>query len=300
MIISCSRRTDIPAFYTDWFFNRLREEFVWVRNPMNPRQVRQLSLTPADIDCIVFWTKDPSPMLDRLQLLNNYNFYFQFTLTPYGKDVEPNLPQKIKIIDTFRKLSDQIGKKRNIWRYDPIILSKRMNIEYHIEQFGELAGRLFDHTEKCIISFLDSYRHIQNKMSDLCIRPFNESEMRKLAKEISKIASNHNIKVETCAEAVNLADLRIEHGKCIDNRLISELTGKSLKMEKDKHQREHCGCSTSVDIGEYNTCRHLCSYCYANVSPKKVERNCLLHNNQSPLLIGKANDMQRENTLAKE
>lgn len=300
MIISCSRRTDIPAFYSDWFFNRLHERFVRVRNPMNAKQVRRISLSPADVDCIVFWTKDPTPMLDKLQLLSDYNFYFQFTLTPYGKDIEPNLPQKTKIIDSFRKLSDRTGEKRNIWRYDPIILSDGMNIEYHIEQFGDLAGRLSDYTEKCIISFLDSYRHIQSRISDLSIRLPDEAEMRKLAKEISKIAGSHKIKVETCAEAVNLADLGIEHGKCINDRLISELTGKSLKIEKDKHQRELCGCVTGVDIGEYNTCRHLCSYCYANVSPKKVKRNYSLHCSQSPLLIGKANDMQRDNTLAEE
>lgn len=300
MIISCSRRTDIPAFYSDWFFNRLRKGYVLVRNPMNAKQVRRISLSPTDVDCIVFWTKDPTPMLDKLQLLSDYNFYFQFTLTPYGKDIEPNLPQKTQIIDSFRKLSDQIGKKRNIWRYDPIILSDGMNIEYHIEQFGDLAGRLSDYTEKCIISFLDSYRHIQSRISDLSIRLPDEAEMRKLAKEISKIAGSHKIKVETCAEAVDLSDLEIEHGKCIDDRLISELTGNSLKTEKDKHQREYCGCVTSVDIGEYNTCRHLCSYCYANVSAKKVERNYSLHSSQSPLLISKANDMQRDNTLAKE
>ena len=239
-------------------------------------------------------------MLDKLKFLNSYNFYFQFTLTPYGKDIEPNLPQKKQIINSFRKLSDRIGKKRNIWRYDPIILSDVINVEYHVDQFGNLARRLSDYTEKCIISFLDSYRHIQNKMSDLCIRTPDETEMRKLAKEVSKIADNHNIKTETCAEAVGLADLGIEHGKCIDDSLISELTGLNIKVEKDKHQREHCGCVTSVDIGEYNTCRHLCSYCYANVSPKKVERNRFLHSNQSPLLIGKANDIKNSISATKK
>lgn len=278
--------------YSDWFFNRLREGFVWVRNPMNARQIRKLSLTPADVDCFVFWTKDPIPMLDKLQFLNDYHFHFQFTLTPYGKDIEPHLPQKTHLIDAFRKLSDRIGKKRNIWRYDPIILSDRMNIEYHIQQFGHLAGRLSGYTEKCIISFLDSYRHIQSRADALRIRPPDEEEIFKFAKEIAEIASNHNMKVETCAEAVNLADWGIEHGKCIDDRLISELTGQSLKMEKDKHQRGFCGCVTSVDIGQYNTCRHLCAYCYANVSPKKVERNYLLHRSQSPWLIGEANDIK--------
>jgi len=247
----------------------------------------------SDVDCIVFWTKDPMQMLDKFELLHGYNFYFQFTLTPYGNDIEPNLPQKTQIIDSFRKLSDHIGKKRNIWRYDPIILSDRMNIEYHVEQFNNLAERLTHYTEKCIISFLDSYRHIQSQMSNLRIRPPDESEMRDLAQEISKIAGEHNIKVETCAESVDLADTSIGHGQCIDNRLISQLTGINRKAEKDKHQRKYCECASSIDIGEYNTCLHRCAYCYANISPRKVEKNRFLHENQSPWLVDPVKERQK-------
>jgi Domain of unknown function (DUF1848). len=293
MIISCSRRTDIPAFYSDWFFNRIREGFVLVRNPMNSKQVRNVSLAPQDVDCIVFWTKDPAPLLDRLHLLKAYNYYFQFTLTPYDKDIEPNLPPKTEIINTFMKLSDKIGKKRIIWRYDPILLSQRGDIEYHIEHFEWLAKRLSSHTEKCIISFIDMYRHLQGNIADLAIRSPEESEMRVLAEKIAAIANANNIKVETCAEKVELADLGIQHGKCIDDGLISELTGTKLNIAKDKYQRELCGCVVSVDIGEYNTCRHRCRYCYANSNPKTVEIKLSLHNDQSALLIGEANDMPK-------
>ncbi|HON59595.1 MAG TPA: DUF1848 domain-containing protein [Smithella sp.] len=294
MIISCSRRTDIPAFYSGWFFNRLREGFVEVRNPVNPRQVRKISLAPADVDCFVFWTKNPAPMLNRLDRLERYNFYFQFTLTPYGRNIEPHLPPKTQIIDAFCHLSNRIGKKRIIWRYDPVIFSEEMNVEYHAEQFARLAGRLAGYTEKCVISFLDAYRHIQNKMSACRVRMPDEAEMRGLAKAIAEIAAGHRMKVETCAEAIDLADIGVEHGKCIDDRLISELTGVHLKREKDRHQREHCGCVTSVDIGDYNTCGHLCKYCYANVSPQKVERNRPGHDTRSPLLIGAASDMENK------
>lgn len=293
MIISCSRRTDIPAFYSEWFINRIREGFVLVRNPMNARQVRRISLLPSDVDCIVFWTKNPAPFLDKLNLLCDYNYYFQFTLTPYDKDIEPNLAPKREIVDTFLELSQKIGKERIIWRYDPIILSQSMNIEYHIEQFNGLARRLSGYTEKCVISFLDSYRHIGSRMSDLSIRPPDDSEVCELTKGIVKIAAAHEIKVETCAEKIDLAHLGIEHGKCIDDRLITKLTGRNLKIEKDKYQRELCGCVTSCDIGEYNTCGHHCVYCYANVSPNKVKRNRFLHNDQSPLLIGEADDISR-------
>jgi hypothetical protein len=286
MIISCSRRTDIPAFYSDWFMNRIRERYVLVRNPMNANQVRNVSLAPSDVDCIIFWTKDPASMLERLHLLKEHNYYFQFTLTPYGKDIELNLPPKTEVIDTFLKLSAKIGRERIIWRYDPILLSPSVNIEYHIQHFAALAKCLSGHTEKCIISFLDMYRHLQSKSAGLFIRPPDETEIRVLAEKIAQIACAYNIKVETCAEKIDLTGLGIEHGKCIDDRLIAELTGKNLKIEKDKYQRELCGCVASVDIGEYNTCRHHCLYCYANVSQKKIEKNQSLHYSQSPLLIG--------------
>ena len=290
MIISCSRRTDIPAFYSDWFFNRLREGYVQVRNPMNANQVRRISLTPSDVDCIVFWTKDPAPMLDRLNLLQDYFYYFQFTLTPYDDDIEPNLPVKHKIIDTFLRLSDKIGTNRVIWRYDPILLSNRISPAYHVDYFGNMSRRLSGYAEKCIISFIDLYRHLQGEIKNLSIRPPDESEMRTIAKEIAYLSNNHNIKMETCAEKIDLADLGIKHGKCVDDHLIAELTGIDLKITKDKNQRELCGCVASVDIGEYNTCRHLCKYCYANVSQKKIEKNRSLHNVQSSLLIGQNDD----------
>jgi hypothetical protein len=292
MIISCSRRTDIPAFYSDWFFNRLREGYVSVRNPMNSKQVRQVSLSPQDIDCIVFWTKDPTPMLGKLQLLNDYNFYFQFTLTPYIQDFEPNLPPKDQIIESFLRLSDTIGAKRVIWRYDPIILSKDITSDYHVEHYTRFARRLSGHSGKCIISFIDTYRHLQSKSADLAIRSPDESEMRSLAKQLAQVAGACNMKVATCAEKIDLADLGIAHGKCIDDGLISELTGMNLKIAKDKNQRELCGCVESIDIGEYNTCCHFCRYCYANSSLKTMEKNLSRHNDQSPFLIGELDENQ--------
>jgi len=224
-------------------------------------------------------------MMDRLQLLQDYDFYFQFTLTPYDKNIEPNLPSKTEIIDTFLKLSGKIGKKRIIWRYDPILLSANINIDYHVDRFSELAKRLSGHTEKCIISFIDMYRHLQNKMAHLSVRPLDEFEMRMLAEKIAAIAGDNKIIVETCAEKMDLANLGIQYGKCIDDRLIAELTGVNLKIGKDKNQRDLCGCVASVDIGEYNTCRHDCRYCYANVNQKKIEKNHALHHSTSPYFL---------------
>ncbi len=259
---------------------------------MNAGQVRRISLAPADVDGIVFWTKDPAPMLERLHLLGEYPFYFQFTLTPYAENIEPHLPPKTKLMDTFLRLSEKTGKKKVIWRYDPILLTDRMTCEDHIDCFGEMAERLAGSTEKCVISFIDMYRHIQSRMNGLSVRPPDDSEMRRLAQGIARIARRFGIRVETCAEKIDVADLDIGHGKCIDDRLIGELAGRDLQIGKDKYQRELCGCVASVDIGRYNTCGHLCKYCYANVSRKKIEENRLLHNEESPLLAGGIGDQK--------
>jgi len=158
MIISVSRRTDIPAFYSDWFFKRLEEGFVLVRNPMNPQQVSKVSLSKAVVDCFVFWTKNPKSMLEKLPLLAGYDYYFQFTLNPYDQEIEVNLPKKAEIIKTFIELSNLIGKDRVIWRYDPILLTDKITIGDHLEYFNILAGQLGDYTRKCVISFLDQYQ----------------------------------------------------------------------------------------------------------------------------------------------
>ena len=163
MIISVSRRTDIPAFYSEWFFNRLKAGEVLVRNPMNARQISKIKLTPDAVDGIVFWTKNPAPMLDRLYLLKDYIYYFQFTLNAYGKEIESGVPSKNRfVIPTFQRLSDLIGPDRIVWRYDPIFLNETYTIDYHIYYFEKLARRLSPFTRKCTISFLDSYRNIES------------------------------------------------------------------------------------------------------------------------------------------
>lgn len=154
MILSASRRTDIPNYYSEWFFNRIREGFVYVRNPMNAQQVSKIDITPKVVDCIVFWTKNPEPMLDRLDELASYKYYFQFTLTGYGKDMECNVPhKKEKMIPIFQELSKKIGTKKVIWRYDPILFTKKYTPEYHLKAFEQIATALQGYTEKCVVSF---------------------------------------------------------------------------------------------------------------------------------------------------
>lgn len=287
MIISASRRTDIPTYYSDWFLNRVKDGYVYVRNPMNAHQVSEISLSPEVVDGIVFWTKNPTPMLEKLSLLNDYMYYFQFTLNSYGVDVERNIPSKEKvIIPAFQKLSDMIGPERVIWRYDPIFLSETYTADYHIRFFEKLAKRLSPFTKKCTISFLDFYRNTKNNVAPLALSAFPVVEQERIAKNIAEIARSYGLGVDTCAEGIELNQYGIEHARCIDDRLLSQLIQCPLNVKKDKNQRLECGCIESLDIGAYNTCHNGCRYCYANYSDKAVSTNGEKHDPNSPLLIG--------------
>lgn len=286
MILSVSRRTDIPAFYSEWFFNRLKEGFVLVRNPMNIHQVSRIVLSPEMIDCIVFWSKNPRPMLSRLDELKDYMYYFQFTINPYDKGLELGVPRKEGIINTFKELSEKIGPKRVIWRYDPILLTDSMGIDYHVRYFEEIAKRLKGYTETCVISFVDLYKKTQRNLQNTSAREPSMKEMLEMATKLFLIANEYGITVQTCAEEIALETVGIKHGKCIDNALIEDLLGVKLVVSKDPNQRKECGCVQSIDIGEYNTCAHGCKYCYANFKDGVVAKNRMAHNPNSPLLIG--------------
>lgn len=286
MILSCSRRTDIPAFYSEWFFNRIKAGFVDVRNPMNIHQVSRVKITPDVVDCIVFWTKNPKNMLSRLDQLNAYNFYFQFTINPYDKQIEANVPFKTDVIETFRKLSYKIGANRVIWRFDPILLTDRIDVEYHIKYFEEIAKRLNGLTSRCVISFVDLYKKTIANTKPLNMREPSIDEMIKLAENLVRIAAKYNMKVLSCAESIDLASEGVEHGCCIDPKLVEEVCGYRIDVKKDKNQRQECGCVESIDIGAYNTCCHACSYCYANFNNEKVKVQSSRHIKTSSLISG--------------
>lgn len=294
MILSVSRRTDIPAFYAEWFFQRIREGFLYVRNPMNPRQVSRIGLSPEVVDCIIFWSKNPAPMLERLDELREYPFYFQFTLTGYGRDIEPGLPDKRKeVIGTFQKLSEKVGKERVVWRYDPILVNGRYTIEYHLKAFEEIAGCLKGYTEKVVISFVDFYAKTLRNTKDLYLKSLSMEEMRKTAEGMAQIAKSCGLVIETCAEQINLQDVGIRHGSCIDKKRIEKIAGCSLSVEKDKNQREACGCCESIDVGAYNTCRNGCRYCYANYHEEQVRKCIACYDVDSPLLCGRIEPEER-------
>lgn len=300
MIISASRRTDIPAFYSDWFLNRIKEEYVYVRNPLNFYQVSKIKLSPDVVDFIVFWTKNPEPLLSRLDELKNYNYYFQFTLTSYGNDIEENVPKKGKyVIQTFKKLSDKIGKDRVIWRYDPILLNEKYTINYHTENFEKIAKQLSGYTEKCTISFLDFYKKTEKNLKSCNIEQFNNQTIKILAKNLSDTAHSYGLKIDTCSENIDLSEFQIGHACCIDGALMERLTNCKFKVSKDKNQRKECGCVESIDIGAYNTCPHGCRYCYANFNQKQVDNNYSEYDCNSSILCSKIDDLKDKITERK-
>lgn len=293
MIISASRRTDIPAFYSEWFFNRLKERFVLVRNPMNPRQVSKVDISPGNIDCIVFWSKDPENLIGRLDELAGYPYYFQFTITPYSREIEPYLRDKREIVETFEKLSEMIGRERVIWRYDPVIVTGRFTIEWHLKAFESMARKLGQYTDKCVISFVDLYRKILRNIRTIGAKEPAGGELQTLARGFSEMAKANDLALESCCELVDLSAYGIQHGRCVDDRLISKLLGRELTVSKDRNQREACGCVESVDIGAYNTCPNGCLYCYANYSKTTVEKNRRAYDPDSPMLCDRPGEDDR-------
>ena len=283
MIISASRRTDIPSYYGKWFSNRLKAGYVLVQNPYNALRLSKLLLSPDTTDCIVFWTKNPAPMMGELKRISDlgYNYYFQFTLTPYGKAWESNLPSVEKRLDTLYTLSDKIGKQRVVWRYDPIILDGIYSVQYHIEQFASLCDKIHSYVDECIISFVDSYSHIHNIIPEI-----SSVQMKEIGKAFSNIATKHHLKIAACSEKIDLQEFGITRASCIDRERIERITGCSINSKKDLGQRLECGCIESVDIGSYGTCLNGCKYCYATKSPLTARNNFKQHDPASPMLIG--------------
>lgn len=288
MILSASRRTDIPAFYSAWLLNRLKEGFALVRNPYNPHRISRVPLSPDSLDAIVFWTKNAEPMMDKLEEIDamGYPYYFQYTITPYGNGVETYVPDTFAACRQFQKLSDKLGCRKVIWRYDPIILTEDCTVQWHSRMFEEMCRLLGGVTEICIISFADRYAKTDRNAKNLNIGGSVDRQAEEIAASFSRIASEHGIAVKTCCEEADFSRFGIGHASCIDKTLLEKISGCPLAIKADKNQRKHCGCVESIDIGAYDTCLHGCTYCYATSSYSRAVWNAQLHDQHSPLLIG--------------
>lgn len=284
MIISASRRTDIPAYYSQWLLNRLKAGYVYTRNPFNHLQVKKIPLTIQSVDCLVFWTKDAGGIMHRLKEIDDmgFKYCFLFTLTAYDGRIEKNLREKSQIEDTFIELSQRIGKDKVIWRYDPILFSSSIDIEYHKYHFSRLAQKLSPYTQRVIISFVDMYPKLKTDI----ISPVGDDAVKELAGFIGRKAAGLGLEPYACCENTELSQYGIGRSSCIDKSLLERICGKALDIKPDKNQRKGCGCISSVDIGAYNTCAGGCIYCYANRSERTVLKNTKLHDPNAEFLTG--------------
>lgn len=292
MILNVSSRTDIVAFYTDWFMNRYNEGYVDVRNPFNPSLVSRISF--SDVDLIFFCTKNPIPILDRLNQIK-IPILFHVTLTPYKNDIEVNVPDKKDIIDSIKKLSSIIGKENLTIRYDPVFISDKYNLEYHIKAFERLCSLLEGYTNRILISFLDEYKNVKKNKNILKYKELTIDDYKIIGESFSKSARAHNMEVFTCFEDNNLIEYGFVKGECLSHELAYKITGKKYKNWTARKGKK-CNCVEMVDIGCYNTCKHLCKYCYANYDEDMVNKNCTTHDKNSSILIGKIN----KNDIIKE
>ena len=288
MIINTGSRTDIPAFFSKWFLNRIDEGFVCTRNPYND-DIYRYPLDSKIIDCLCFCTKNPKPLVKNLDKLKDFNQFWFVTITPYDSDIEVNVPSFKKVIKSFKELSETLGINKVSWRYDPIFITEKYNLDFHIERFEELACELSDYTNDCTISFIDLYQKVLRNFPEA--KEVTTEEQLIIGENFSKIAKNYDIQMKTCVEGTLLDQFGFDSSGCMTQQVIEKAIGNNLKIPKGKYRIRECNCIFGRDIGAYNTCLHGCKYCYANYSLKLVKRNQKLHNPDSPLLIGNVKDI---------
>ncbi len=280
MILMVSGRTDVVALYSKWFMKRYKEGFVDVRNPFNNKMVNRIYFN--DVDAILFCTKNPLPILDYLKEINK-PILFHVTLTPYKKDIEPNIIPKGIIIESIKKLSNIIGIDNLYIRYDPIFLSDKYNLDYHKQAFDNMCSLLNGYVKHIIVSFIDIYKNVVKNEKILKFKNFEENDYKEIGISFSKSAKKYGMTVQTCYEEKNLIEYGFIKGECLSHNLAFKLTKKGYKNWKARN----CGCVEMVDIGVYNSCKHFCKYCYANYDEEKVNINYKNHDPNSTLLIGK-------------
>lgn len=291
MILQTGMRTDIPAFYSRWFANRLKEGFVLVRNPYNPENITRYKISPDVVDLIGFCTKNPAPMFEYMDLLKAYGQYWFVTITSYGRDVEPNVPPKEKVMEAFRKLSDIVGINSISWRYDPIFIDGKYTLERHIADFEKVAKYLAGYTKVCVISFIDLYKKVLRNFPQ--VSEVDHADRLSIGKAFVEIGRKYGITIKPCAEGRELERYGADCSGCMTIQTYETALGMKLNAPKKKALRSECSCLLGSDIGEYDTCGHLCRYCYANNDVQAVQRNMRNHNPDSPLLIGNLHERDK-------
>lgn len=285
MIINTGGRTDTVQYYTEWLLNRFSEGYVLSRNPLFPRKVTRYELTPDKVDCVVFCSKNYRPILPRLhEITERFHTYFHYTITAYGKDIEPGVPSIDESIETLIALSEQAGKQRVAWRYDPVLLTEKYTVERHLETFDYMAKALAPYIDRCIFSFVEMYKKVEVNMPELI--PLTDQDMETLAKGLGGTAEKYGIFIQTCGTDDKFTQYGIHSSGCMTLDILGKANGITFRKLKHKGMRQGCHCIESRDIGAYDTCMNGCKYCYANRTPRKAFDNYKRHDSMSPLLLG--------------
>ncbi len=285
MIINTGGRTDSVQYYTKWLLKRFEEGFVLSRNPLFPNKVTRYELTPDKVDCVVFCSKNYKPILSDIKsITDKFNTYFHYTITAFGKDIEPGVPGVDESIETLIELSQIVGKERVAWRYDPVLLTDKYTIDTHKKTFEYMAEKLSPYIDRCIFSFVEMYKKLQSNMPELI--PLGIEDMNMLAQILGGIAKANGIYIQTCGTNGDFSKYGIHKSGCMTLDILGEANGIEFKTLKHKGMRQGCHCIESRDIGAYDTCINGCKYCYANKNPQKAFENYKFHNPNSPLLLG--------------
>ena len=285
MIINTGGRTDTVQYYTEWLLRRFSEGYVLSRNPLFQNKVTRYELSPDKVDCIVFCSKNYKPILPRLhEITNRFHTYFHYTITAYGKDIEPGVPSIEETMQTLVKMSKQVGKQRIAWRYDPVLLTEKYTISRHLETFEQMAKILAPYIDRCIFSFVEIYKKLETNMPEIIL--LSEEDRNALAQGLGTIASKYGIFIQTCGTNGDFSRYGIHASGCMTLDILGKANGLLFKDLKHKGMRQGCHCIESRDIGAYDTCLNGCKYCYANTNPQKARENYRLHDPASPLLLG--------------
>lgn len=295
MIINTGARTDTVQFYDKWLLKRFEEGYVLSRNPLFPNKVTRYELTPDKVDCVVFCSKNYEPILsDISKITERFHTYFHYTITAYGKDIEPGVPSIEKSMDTLKRLSAIVGKQRLAWRYDPVLLTEKYTIQTHLKSFENMAKELSPYVDRCIFSFVEMYKKLETNMPELI--PMTDADKDNLAKGLGKIAEKYGLYIQTCGTNGDYSRYGIHSSGCMTLDILGGANGIIFKDLKHKGTRQGCHCIESRDIGAYDTCMNGCKYCYANKNPEKAFENYRYHDPDSPLLLGhlKETDMVQQ------
>lgn len=288
MILNTGGRSDTVQYYTDWLLRRFEEGYVLSRNPLFPNKVNRYELTSDKVDCVVFCSKNYKPILPRLhEITKRFHTYFHYTITAYGKDIEPGVPSIDESMETLIQLSKQVGKQRVAWRYDPVLLTKDYTIERHLQTFERMAKILAPYIDRCIFSFVEMYKKLEVNMPELI--PLTAQDIETLVEGLGSIAGKYGIYIQTCGTNGDFTRWGIHSSGCMTLDILGSANGIVFKNLKHKGTRQGCHCIESRDIGAYDTCLNGCKYCYANKNPHKAFENYKLHDPMSPLLLGNLN-----------